>query len=135
MMGPKPKTHPCLCTGTYKIVQRDGKSWCQNCGMSVDHKVKREISSMAMDIVIDYVNNRVPKELSSLLPVRVALDEVIVVKLTNIWGNWTALLRTTLEDGLEFEVTFDRGAATFSVDVYRKIDQLVLQKAELFPGE
>jgi hypothetical protein len=103
--------------------------------LSVDFKVYQETSKVAEYIVIDYINNRVPEKLSSLFPVRVALDEVKVEKLTDIWGSWNALVRTTLEDDLEFKVVFDSDAKTYCVDVYRKIDQQVLQKAELFPGE
>ncbi len=90
---------------------------------------------MAEDVVIEYINKRVPERLSSLLPVRVALDEIVVEKITDMWGNWKALVRTTLDTGLKFEVTFDIDDEVFRVDVYRKIDQVVLHKAELFPGE
>lgn len=141
---PQRNVFPCLCERDYPVMTRDGLSWCTHCGLSVWLKLEQKrrerleleaLHKMAEDVVIDYMNNRIPKGLSSLLPVRVALDEVIVVKLTKIRANWTALVRTTLEDNFDFEVIFDANTDSFIVRVYRDFNQMVLQKAELFPGE
>lgn len=132
----------CLCSRTYHRTVIQGVTYCTNCGhpvkLDLEVDVKEEsddIRLTAADAVIEYINKRVPSELSSLFAVRVALDEVQIVEATQVLSNWMVLIRTTLEDNCLFAVTFGGDAEEVKVDVYRKIDQVALQRAELFPGE
>lgn len=48
------------------------------------------------------------------------IDDIYVVWLSKVLQNNKALLSTTLEDGMYYEVTFNGDKAEFYVDAYKK---------------
>ncbi len=77
----------------------------------------------ARKIVFDYVITHLDK---SDKHVTFSLDEVYVVWFSKTLQNWKALVRTTLPDGMYYEVTFDGDKGKAYLDAYKKFENVVV---------
>lgn len=72
--------------------------------------------------VTQYFNRKVEKtDVFSL-----SEDQVYVVWFCYILGGWKALLSTTVNDGMYYEVTYNREKRETYVDAYKKWDNLAI---------
>ncbi len=65
--------------------------------------------------VVDYVNSKYPT-------ITITEDDVYVVWLCKILQNNKALLSTTVEDGMYYEITRNGDKGVMYVDAYKKTD-------------
>lgn len=78
----------------------------------------KEFMEKAKDMVLEYYNSNV--EVTDNYQINEA--DVYIVWMCSILENNKALLSTTVNDGMYYEITFDNNNNTFYFDAYKKWD-------------
>lgn len=78
--------------------------------------------NVARDIVLDYVNSHLV-----LGDSEITKDEVHVVWFSKTLQNWKAMVSTDIPDGRYYELTNNGDKHETYLDVYQKLDNLVVQ--------
>jgi hypothetical protein len=79
----------------------------------------------AINLIYWFVKNRLDP--TDGKHVTFSLDEVYVVSFTYILGNWSAMLNTTLPDGMYYEATYMKSSGIVQINAYKRCGQDKLQ--------
>lgn len=97
--------------GIYKLIKKE-----------VSH-VENELINKARKIVFDYVKS---EQKTTINHSTFAMDEVIVVWFSKTLQNWKAMVTSTLPYGMYYEVTHNGTKSETYLDVYTKLDNIVI---------
>lgn len=70
----------------------------------------------AKNIVVDYFNEKVEKTDDF----KITIDDTFVVWFCKTLQNWKALVSTTVEDGMYYEITYNGNKNEAYLDAYKK---------------
>lgn len=75
----------------------------------------------ARQVVQNYFNERSDSQI-------LGEDDVYVVWYSYVLGNWKALVSTVVDDGMYYEITYDRNKDRTYLDAYKKQENLVVKR-------
>ncbi|MBK5239174.1 MAG: hypothetical protein JJE28_08740 [Actinomycetales bacterium] len=75
----------------------------------------------AKRLVVDYFNARVKDEIVGPI---ISADNVYVVWFSKTLQNWKALLSTTIDDGVYYELTYNGADGVTYLDAYVKVENV-----------
>ena len=87
----------------------------------MDHQEKAKL------LVAQYFNKKVEK--TDVFAI--STEQVYVVWFCYILGGWKALVSTTVNDGMYYEVTYDKLNERTYLDAYKKWENLVIPDGEV----
>ena len=77
----------------------------------------------AKQIVVDYFNSH----LGTMGKRLITVEEVFIVWFSKTLQNWKALVSTTANDGMYYEITYNGDKKETYVDVYKKLENYKVQ--------
>lgn len=81
-----------------------------------------DFQSTARGIVVDYINSHL-----AFGDIETSMEKVYVVWFSKTLQNWKALVGTDIPDGRYYELTHNGSQHETYLDVYQKLDNLVVQ--------
>lgn len=81
----------------------------------------------AKTLVAQYFNRKV--ETTDVFSI--STDDVYVVWFAYVLGGWKALISTTVNDGMYYEVTHDRVKGSIYLDAYKKWDNVEIREGSV----
>lgn len=87
----------------------------------------QEFVNLCKRTVLDYFNNRVKKYNKLVEDIKICEDDIYIVWISKVLQNNKALVSTTVEDGMYYELTYNGDKGELYLDAYKKIENIGLK--------